>query len=530
MIEAQPTADEEDRLAQLRALEILDTDADERFDSITRIAARLLDAPIALVSLVDAKRQWFKARVGLDPPELDRSISFCGHAIQARQPFVIPDTLRDDRFHDNPLVTGPPHIRSYVGQPIAGPGGALLGTVCIIDRKPRQFDADELATLAALGHWVELELAAAHPAGANPEAIVRSLNRARFWDLTQDLFCIAGTDAYFKDINPTFTKVLGFSREHLLSKPFLDFVHPDDVEATQAEVARLAHGLPTIHFENRYRRRDGEYVWLDWTATPRDDVLFAVARDVTQAKLLQKQLVDTTAALAQSNEELSMFASVASHDLQEPLRKITAFGSRLEETTRAGLGEQGRDYLGRMLGAADRMRALIDDLLVYARVTTKARPSEVVDLDGVVAAVLDDLAPAIAEAGAQVEVDQLPRVEADPVQMGQLLQNLISNAIRYRSPDRPAHIRIRAEGGDSEHRLAVTDNGIGFEAEYSERIFRPFERLHGRTEYAGTGMGLAICHKIVQRHGGSIAATSQPGHGSTFTVTLPKRRGVGDAQ
>jgi signal transduction histidine kinase len=235
--------------------------------------------------------------------------------------------------------------------------------------------------------------------------------------------------------------------------------------------------------------------------------------------------------LQRSNRELEQFASVASHDLQEPLRKIQAFGDRLSERFRKELGEQGQDYIDRMLASAKRMRTLIDDLLEYSRVSTKAQPFAVLDLNGVVADVVTDLEARLQQSGGRVEVGPLPIVRGSPLQMRQLFQNLISNALKFHRPDVPPLVRISAdimpaaEGTNGvaglQGRIIVADNGIGFEPQYGERIFDLFQRLHGRDEYEGTGIGLAICRKIVERHNGQITAESTPGEGARFLVAIP---------
>ncbi|MCA1818464.1 MAG: ATP-binding protein [Thermoplasmatota archaeon] len=236
------------------------------------------------------------------------------------------------------------------------------------------------------------------------------------------------------------------------------------------------------------------------------------------------KLYGTVAALEQSNKALEHFAFIASHDLQEPLRKVTAFGSRLQEGYRGVLDERGRDYLARMVGAAARMRVLIDDLLAYSRITTKGNPFQEVDLGRVAQEVLGDLETRLQATQAKVEVGLLPTLVADPIQMRQLLQNLIGNALKYHKEGEPPAVKVTAEAPSSFRViLRVADNGIGFEQEQAERIFLPFQRLHGRdSKYEGTGIGLAIVQRIAERHGGSVRATSSPGAGATFTVELPR--------
>jgi light-regulated signal transduction histidine kinase (bacteriophytochrome) len=228
---------------------------------------------------------------------------------------------------------------------------------------------------------------------------------------------------------------------------------------------------------------------------------------------------------------------VASHDLQEPLRKIQAFGDRLHTKFAEPLGPDGRDYVDRMHAAAARMQTLINDLLGFSRVTTKARPFTPVNLGEIVRDVLSDLEARIESSEGKVEVGDLPTIDADPVQMRQLFQNLIANALKFRRPEAAPVVQVTAgvptsvgmspadSDGDATHtpriEIHIADNGIGFDEKYLDRIFNVFQRLHGRDQYEGTGIGLAVCRKIVERHGGTITATSRPGEGTTFVISLP---------
>jgi signal transduction histidine kinase len=225
--------------------------------------------------------------------------------------------------------------------------------------------------------------------------------------------------------------------------------------------------------------------------------------------------------LARSNAELEQFASIASHDLQEPLRKVRTFTQQLTVIEADRLSERGSDYLQRANAAAERMQTLIEDLLKFSRVATRGRSFASVDLAEVTNEVLEDLSAEVEDSGAIVHVGALPTIDADALQMRQLMQNLISNALKFRRQDVIPEVRIDATVEDGNVELKVSDNGIGFEPQYSLRIFRVFERLHGRTEYPGTGIGLALCRKIAERHGGSIVAASEPGAGTTLAVTLP---------
>ncbi|MCA9904668.1 MAG: PAS domain S-box protein, partial [Anaerolineae bacterium] len=262
-----------------------------------------------------------------------------------------------------------------------------------------------------------------------------------------------------------------------------------------------------------------------------------VNQDVTELKQTEAKLRRYADALERGNQELQMFAYTASHDLQEPLRKIQAFGDRLQTTAGNALSEQAQDYLQRMINASNRMQALIEDLLAYSRIMTRSQPFHPVNLDTVIAAVCSDLEVAIEDAGATIETESLLTIDADEGQMRQLFQNLLSNALKFRLPDRPPVIRITGrlldgatdrksrDGTEMQvYEIIVADNGIGFEQQYSERIFGMFQRLHGRSEYEGTGIGLAICQKIVERHHGSIIAQGNSGQGASFVITIPLRQ------
>ncbi len=310
--------------------------------------------------------------------------------------------------------------------------------------------------------------------------------------------------------------------------------HPDDRPRVRRGIEELiACGDEVWSDEYRYCRQDGSYaVVFERSHVVREEGgrpvrVVSSMMDITERREGEERLKLFAAKLERSNRELQDFASVASHDLQEPLRKIQAFGDRLKLKYGGALGDEGLDYVRRMQSAAARMQALIDDLLTFSRVGSEARPFVPVDLGSIARDVLGDLEVQIERAGARIEIGELPTVEADPVQMRQLLQNLIGNSLKYRRPEVTPEVKIYSAaadgaGGDARLcRVVVEDNGIGFDEKYLERVFTVFQRLHGRTQYEGTGVGLAVCRKIAERHGGGITARSAPGRGAAFIVTLP---------
>jgi light-regulated signal transduction histidine kinase (bacteriophytochrome) len=251
--------------------------------------------------------------------------------------------------------------------------------------------------------------------------------------------------------------------------------------------------------------------------------------DISARKAAEQRLREITAELQRSNQSLQEFASVASHDLQEPLRKIQAFGDRLQRKYETTLGSEGNDYVDRMQNAAGRMQALINDLLLFSRVSSKAQPPQDVDLNELVREVESDLEARLQATSGTLELAPMPTIPGDPMQLRQLFQNVIGNALKFHRLDTPPVVTVSAQlmdGVDTEKvtrfcRLSIRDNGIGFDAKYAERVFEVFERLHSRTEFEGTGMGLAICRRIVERHGGTIRAVSELGRGTTFIIDLP---------
>jgi PAS domain S-box-containing protein len=330
-------------------------------------------------------------------------------------------------------------------------------------------------------------------------------------------------------------RLKGYAAEEILGQNVSVFFTPEDA-ADGKPAAELERAIADGRMEQEsWRvRKDGSRFWANVviTALRYDDGKlrgFAkVTRDFSARKAAEDKVRAYARQLERSNRELESFASVASHDLQEPLRKIRAFGDRLATKHGEALGPEGCDYLERMRGAAARMQDLIENLLAYSRVTTKAQPFVRVDLGRVAREVVCDLESRVEQTGGRIEVGELPLIEADAMQMRQLLQNLLGNALKFHRPDVPPVVSVTSrtlarERGESSARceVCVRDNGLGFEQVYAERIFGLFQRLHGRAEFEGTGIGLAICRKIVERHGGGIVASGTPGEGASFTVTLP---------
>jgi signal transduction histidine kinase len=250
-----------------------------------------------------------------------------------------------------------------------------------------------------------------------------------------------------------------------------------------------------------------------------NDANIRLSVELDERRRAEKMLAQYTADLKRSNSELEQFAYVASHDLQEPLRMVASFTQLLAKRYRGQLDQDADEFIGFAVDGANRMQVLINDLLTFSRVGTRGKPFAAVDLEAVLSHALANLTTVLQETGAEVTHDPLPTVMADAVQLGQLLQNLIANALKFRGPD-PLRVHLAAQRQGDEWIFSVQDNGIGIAPEHQERIFAIFQRLHRREEFPGTGLGLALCKKIAERHGGRIWVESAPGRGSTFYFSI----------
>ncbi len=440
-----PNPVESNRIDALKSYGILDSLPEQDYDDITKLASEICQTPISLISLIDETRQWFKSNHGLPIRETPRELAFCAHAIiNPNETMVVTDSRDDERFSQNPLVTGDPNVVFYAGVPLVDSDGFALGSLCVIDHTARQLSPSQLAALKTLARQVVhmLELRKTNAALKESEARYRTLS---------------------------------------------------------------------VDLEQQVQQRTKELL------TANDDLL------------------EANNLLTRSNDNLQKFAYVASHDLQEPLRKIQAFGDLLKNEL-ASASSEGLDYLNRMQSAAGRMSILIRDLLNYSRISNRLDTGKALSLNDVVEEILIDLDLTIAETGAIMSVGALPTITGEASQLNQLFLNLISNALKFRRVDTVPHIQITARTvkaadlattvkparfADMYHQVDVIDNGIGFEEKYLTRIFEVFQRLHNRSTFAGTGIGLAICEKVVTNHGGAITAASQPNHGSVFSIFLP---------
>jgi PAS domain S-box-containing protein len=345
-------------------------------------------------------------------------------------------------------------------------------------------------------------------------------------------------DLRYLEINPAMERLLGKTRAEVVGRTRSEVLGQPDPELVES-VGRVAGTGEPLHTERysravgrwfesfSYRSRAGEVATLAVDTTDRKRAEEALRKAHAE---LEIRVQERTAELEERNKELQEFIFIASHDLQEPLRKIRTFGDLMLNRVADSLSDEGRDYVSRMQKASARMQALLQSLLAYSRITTKEEPFKETSLRQSIEEALSTLEMTVKEKDARVEVADLPNVEANGTQMIHLFQNLISNALKFQEGDQPPHVRIDARaledksGKTKAYEIRVDDNGIGFDESYLDKIFIPFQRLHGKDQYEGVGMGLAICKKIVERHGGSLTARSTLGKGATFIVTLPAKQ------
>lgn len=582
--------DDDKRIDTLSRYNILDSLPESDYEDITQLASQICQTPIALITFVDEQRQWFKSNRGLSIRETPRTDAFCAHTIvDPSAPMIVADARQDERFADNPLVTGDPHIVFYAGVPLVTPDGYALGSLCVIDDQVRQLSDGQLSALKVLAKQVvnllALRKANQDLVASDRQSRTEARDKARIQlalTESESLFrslideapvatCLfVGRDLVVNVANISMLNIWGKDRA-VLGKPLVEAVPElngqpmpgilDEVfttgklyEAKAARVDLVADGvLATFYFDFTckplHNGAGAVYAILHMAVDMTAQVLDRRAMEESESRyrelseLLEirvqgrtQELLTANQDLKRSNENLQQFAYIASHDLQEPLRKIQSFSTLLGDKYTVELGTEGLDLLTRMNVAGGRMSTLIRDLLTYSRISTRQQSFGPVSLNAIIADALTTLEWPIEQRQAQIDVADLPTINGDESQLGQLFQNLLSNALKFTPPDRKPHIILSRFDRDRNElpanvrpnspasrfcQISISDNGVGFDTKYLDRIFQVFQRLHGKNEFPGTGVGLAICQRVAENHGGGITANSTPGEGATFCVYLP---------
>ncbi|UCF66068.1 MAG: PAS domain S-box protein, partial [Acidobacteriota bacterium] len=344
----------------------------------------------------------------------------------------------------------------------------------------------------------------------------------RLFELSLDLLCVAGTDGYFKHINPAFERVLGYSNGELLSRSFIEFVHPDDRDSTLERVEELAKGLPVVDFKNRYRAKNGAYRWLSWRSAslPEQGLIYAVARDIADEKRVQERLARQAEELARSNADLERFAYVASHDLRAPLRSIAQLAEWIREESATALPDEAREHLTLLDEQVRRLDGLIEDLLRFARAGHERVAGEQVDT----ATMIGELTSLLAlPRGFLVEIEgEMPVLHTARAPLEQVFRNLLSNAIEHHDRS-TGTVRVSAISSGERVEFVVADDGPGIPEQQRERIFKMFETLPSSAEHPGSGIGLALVRRLVEAFGGRVWVESTGERGATFRFTWPQR-------
>jgi len=533
---APKPANESQRLAALHKFEILDSLPSQAFDDITLLASTVCKAPIALISLVDAERQWFKSRVGLDVAQTSREMAFCSHAIlDPARVMVVEDAASDARFHDNPLVREAPDVRFYAGAPIVTDDGYALGTVCVIDREARGLDAVQVEALRALSRLVvnlleQDQQQRERARKAADEAMRRTERLTAIATQALDLKSFVDRDYIYRYVNQMYLDYWERKREDIEGKPVAELVGEQAFIEMVKPHLDTALGGGTVSYEGSFIFPTRGVTHAEVTYLPARDadgvIIGAVVRvhDIQRLKEREELLRATVNMLERKTMEQQRFIHIVSHDLREPINTIVNFSSLLSGELGEDLSAAARRYLRFVHGGGERMKLLLDDLVHLIQLENQAIDTRPVDLNRLMIEVPADLALAIARAGARVECGLLPVVAGDDSMLRIVLQNLVANGIKFARKGVSPVVRVDASAAGDWHEITVRDNGVGIPATHLDNIFDMFKRLHSRKEYEGTGLGLSICRRIAEMHGGRITAASEPGLGSCFTLYLPVPR------
>ena len=528
-------ANETERQAQLDRFGVLDSLPQPAFDHITDLAAKICDTPVALISLVDRNRQWFKSRVGLDTTETGRDVSLCGHAILHPDELMeVRDASQDPRFADNPLVLGEPNIRFYAGAPIVTPEGHALGTVCVVDRCPRTLEPkqrDALRSLAALvttlleQERLQNEEALRHSA----DALKRAQMYQALLNVGRELKSFVDTDYVYQFVNPMYRRYWGREADGILGRKVADLVGEERFQRLVKPQMDKALAGQAIQFETEFDFPDLGLRHVDVSYLPARDesgaMLGVVVRvqDIEERRQRENDLNQALTSLQHKTLEQERFIHIVSHDLREPINTINNFAGLLAEEPAIAGSPGARRYLDFVVRGGSRMAALLDGLLNFVWLDRRDVDLQAVDLQLLAEQVREDLASLMAQTRGALHIESLPTVTGDSSLLRIVLQNLVTNALKFSRPLVAPVVTVSAVACENQWRIEVSDNGIGMPADQIDAVFDLFKRLHSRKQYDGTGLGLSICRRVAELHQGSISVSTELGQGSRFSLVLPKR-------
>ena len=537
MIPATKHPREIERLEALRRTGVLDTPPQPEFDDIANLASAICGTPIALISLVDERRQWFKAKVGLGATETSREVAFCAHAIHGNDVFEVPDARQDPRFADNPLTTDEPHVVFYAGAPLINDHGLPLGTVCVIDHRPRSLTKEQREALRALSRQVMAQLELRRRAldlAESEERLHYIVDHAAEVIYNADLY------GKFTFVNATAEAIAGLPREQLVGRHFTDLVRPD-ARTSVFEFYRqqLEQRVRHTYHEFPANFPDGREVWFGQNVQliydgNRITGFQAVARDVTEQRRIDEELKNARDSAIESARMKASFLANMSHEIRTPMNGIIGMAGLLSGSE---LTADQREIVETIHTSAEALLAIINDILDFSKIEAGKLSFEIMEFDvrQALEAAVDLVADQAQAKGLEVVVytDALvPEiVRGDPGRLRQVLTNLLSNAVKFTERGEIfVNVSVASDDADSALlRFEVRDTGMGIAPADQERLFVPFVQADNSStrKHGGTGLGLAISKQLVEMMGGQLSLDTEPGRGSTFRFTARFSRAAG---
>lgn len=505
---------------------------------ISMLAAQICDTPMVALSLINGTTQWYTPGVDYQPDPDARDLSLCSHAVlEPMRVLVVPDTQRDPRFARTPLVTGPPHVAFYAAAPLITSTGQAIGALCVLDQRPRTLNAGQIESLQllarkAIGHLEVLRLLAFKDRALAHERRMALEIRAQLSAIgaaSSDMVSFVDRRYVYRYVNDTYRNYVNKPLNLIEGHPVVDIIGEQAFHRNSKPLLDEALNGNTVEHAWILVMPDQTEKHLDILYTPARDtagnVLGVVvrARDVTKFHQLESNLRATVSSLERVNALQKEFIYILSHDLREPLNSIINFSNMLGADNAAQLDATGRRYLDFIHGAGRRMRRLLDDLMSFVRLEQPEDAFADCDLTVMLGEIQQDVDSTLREKHAVLEFGTLPVIPAHPSMLRLLLQNLISNGLKFQKRGAKPVVKVTAELGEKTCTLTVADNGIGIPEDKLEAVFRIFHRLNSRKEFDGSGLGLAMCKRVAMYHHGRIWAESTLGEGTRFHVELPLR-------
>ena len=523
---------EEQRLVRLRGLGILDTPPQKAFDDLAALAQVICGTPVALITLIDRDRQWFKSCVGIELTETARELGFCSHAIlEPDKVMVVEDMHHDARFQHNPLVTGPHNVRFYAGAPIVTHDGFALGTLCAVDQMPRQLHSKQIDALRRLAGLVSTlieherarQLETTRTACAAEQEYENRIAQAASG---LDLQAYIDADGIYRHANQTFLNYVGATLDEVIGATVKERLGEAAYQLVGSRMARVLTG-ETVMYQRLSNFKAAGTRHMEIALLPVRDPHGHVTgvvmrgRDIQELKNKELQLGETIAQLEKKSSELERFIHVMSHDLREPINAINNFTSLLHAEHAPELTPDARRYLGFVCLGGQRLSRLLDNLLRYVRLDRHRLDRASVDVNALVHQARDGIRSELTQSHGCLELDPLPTVQGDPALLQVALKHLLSNGLAFARPGVAPQLRVSATREPGFDQIHVDDNGLGIAPEHQASVFELFKRLQPRKTHLGAGLGLPICKRIAALHGGYVSVQSEPGVGSRFTLHLP---------